>query len=332
MTERYVAGECEEPEDPTDEDGLECGINSHVSDAIDVALMKLDAEKPAEFFEQFDVDKDGYVDMFTVMHSGYGAESTGQQGVLKYNVWSHKYYLNVTIPHLNACGSYNDPPTQIDIVLDCIAVRLPKSGLKISPYNINPGRWFEGNTTYIEPEVRLPHLGVFVHEMGHFLGLPDYYDTDYSSDGLGPYCLMANSWGKDGSQNYPGSMSAPVKYFLGWADPIELNAFPSAYFSEIVTLPAVQDSAKIAKITFLEDEYCLIENRQPKGVDSLLEGGILVFHVDLMKDSISEELQFMNSTSWSEEHPQVHLVQADGRFDLEQNVTRYRGDAGDWFP
>ncbi len=38
--------------------------------------------------------------------------------------------------------------------------------------------------------------GVFAHEMGHAaFGLPDLYDTDNSSEGLGNWSLMAGgSW------------------------------------------------------------------------------------------------------------------------------------------
>jgi hypothetical protein len=42
------------------------------------------------FFKQFDADGDGLIDMFTVVHSGNGAENTGGEGVLGETIWSHK--------------------------------------------------------------------------------------------------------------------------------------------------------------------------------------------------------------------------------------------------
>jgi immune inhibitor A len=68
------------------------------------------------------------------------------------------------------------------------------------------------------------------------------------------------------------------------------------------------------------DEYFLVEHRQRTGYDaSLPAAGLLVWHVDEAVEGNSDE-----------RHPQVALVQADGRQDLERNVND--GDDGDPFP
>lgn len=64
-------------------------------------------------------------------------------------------------------------------------------------------------------------LGVFAHEYGHDLGLPDLYDTTYSGENsVGFWSLMsAGSWlgtGKDSIGDMPGDMTAWDKLQLGW--------------------------------------------------------------------------------------------------------------------
>ncbi|HBK59214.1 MAG TPA: hypothetical protein DDZ84_00260 [Firmicutes bacterium] len=53
-------------------------------------------------------------------------------------------------------------------------------------------------------------VGIFAHEFGHALVLPDLYDYDGSSQGVGNWCLMAGgSWNwTDGSGDTPAQMSA----------------------------------------------------------------------------------------------------------------------------
>ena len=61
-------------------------------------------------------------------------------------------------------------------------------------------------------------LGVWAHELGHLLfQWPDLYDTDYSSSGLGNWCIMAGgSWNDSG--NTPALPSAWCKLSQGWVD------------------------------------------------------------------------------------------------------------------
>src|SRR5690606_39615492 len=63
----------------------------------------------------------------------------------------------------------------------------------------------------IQPEVNggsnqgpIITIGVFAHEFGHIFGIPDLYDTDNSSEGLGNWCLMAGgSYRCNGCTSHP---------------------------------------------------------------------------------------------------------------------------------
>lgn len=159
-------------------------------------------------------------------------------------------------------------------------------------------------------------IGVFSHEFGHILGLPDLYDTDYSSSGVGDWCLMAGgSWGGDGET--PAHLSAWCKQFLGFVTPqvVSVNTHGA-------TIPEVEISPSIFRLWTngqQGQQYFLVENRQQTMFDSSLPGsGLLIFHVD---DSIA--------SNDDENHPHVWVEQADGWDDLYYG---YPGDDGDPWP
>jgi immune inhibitor A len=160
-------------------------------------------------------------------------------------------------------------------------------------------------------------LGVFSHEFGHFLGLPDLYDTSYRSRGIGDWCLMAGgSW--NGGGNQPARMSAWCLAELGWINPIDVKGTIN------VTLDTLEKDPKACYRLYdkgkKSGEYFLVENRQRAGRDIGLPGnGLALWHID---DSQSD-----NTNPWSY---RVGLVQADGKRDLELN--RNDGDPGDLFP
>ena len=93
FSEAYVAGACvplTEP-DSRDKDGLDCPNGLNVREAIMEGLRRYELKvNNSAFFKQFDADGDGLIDMFTVVHSGNGAENTGGEGVLGETIWSHK--------------------------------------------------------------------------------------------------------------------------------------------------------------------------------------------------------------------------------------------------
>ncbi len=178
-----------------------------------------------------------------------------------------------------------------------------------------------------EPEIltggAMMSVGVFAHEFGHVLGLPDLYDTDYSSNGVGRWSLMAGgSWNGGGA--HPADFDAWCKAQLGFVTPLSITTE-----GDSLVLPPVETSPTIYKLhTNLmgAQEYFLVENRQPLHNDAWLPGnGMLVWHVDDAVGSNRNELCVADGSA----HPLLRLLQADGRCDLEQNNG---SDAGDPFP
>jgi immune inhibitor A len=160
-------------------------------------------------------------------------------------------------------------------------------------------------------------IGVSAHELGHLLfGFPDLYDTDYSSEGIGNWCLMSGgSW--NGGGDIPAHPSAWCKANQGWATVTNVTT------NSQLTVHAVESGHsfyRLWKNGGSGSEYFLLENRQAIGYDTALPGtGLLLWHID--------EAQPGNT---DENHYKVGLIQADGNRDLELNHNR--GDAGDPFP
>ena len=153
--------------------------------AIRYALNYLDSNGLVDF-TKFDQNHGGYVDAIAFLHSGNGAEWGGYDDRGVYYVdrmWSHKWALWT--------GTF-----------------VSKSGVKVYNYHISPAVWGRTGTT-------IGRIGVIAHETGHYLGLPDLYDTNGGGSGIGSYGLMANSWGFKGGQYNPPHMSAWSKLQLG---------------------------------------------------------------------------------------------------------------------
>lgn len=128
-------------------------------------------------------------------------------------------------------------------------------------------------------------IGVLCHELGHDLGLPDLYDTDNTSLGVGIHSLMAGGSWTSLYGAYPGSSPAHLdpwsKIKLDFAAPTVVNASESLTVNSIGT-----GQYNILKIeTPNPDEYFLVENRQFEGYDKGLQprsssGGIALWHID----------------------------------------------------
>ncbi|WP_377892028.1 cell wall-binding repeat-containing protein [Alkalihalobacillus sp. R86527] len=131
----------------------------------------------------------------------------------------------------------------------------------------------------------LATIGIIAHELGHDLGLPDLYDRDRSSLGIGVHSLMGSgSWAEktgEHSGQTPTHLDAWSKVQLGFAVPEVITS------SGTFTFNSTKDGGyNVIKIdTDRPWEYFLIENRQYAGFDKGLEnatlsGGVAIWHID----------------------------------------------------
>ena len=138
-------------------------------------------------------EPDGYIDHFQIVHAGED-ESAGGGAQGEDAIWAHRWYAfgtdaGATGPEQNKLGG-----TQIG-----------NTGIWVGDYTIQPENG---------------GLGVFAHEYGHDLGLPDHYDTQGGENSTGFWTLMSSgSWlgtGKNEIGDLPGDMTAWDKLQLGW--------------------------------------------------------------------------------------------------------------------
>lgn len=133
--------------------------------------------------------------------------------------------------------------------------------------------------------------GVYCHEFGHAIGLPDLYDTDDSGPGIGRWSVMAGgSWGANGNTGArPAALDVWCRRFLGWASP-NLVTNDNLYTVNSIMATASGSSYKLAKLgADTTKQFWLIENRYKNAMgpvssvrwDSLLYGqGLAIFHID----------------------------------------------------
>ncbi len=250
------------------------GFNSYPRNAQKMAEDALLLADPQVDYSQFDGDGNGWMDGVFIVHAGPGAEQSGSDN----QIWSHQWSLRSTL------------------TLD---------GVNISAYTTEPEEDLGSGLTT---------MGVYAHEYGHFLGLPDLYDTDYSSSGCGRWSLMAGgSWVQGG--RYPAHMDAWCKSQVGF---LSLQNITSNVTDIQVPMSQYDPVAyRLWENGSVGSEYFIIENRQAVGKESGIPGsGLLIYHIDESRWGNSDETHYL-----------VGVEQADGLSQLEAGANS--GDAGD---
>jgi immune inhibitor A len=183
------------------------GPRGLVKDALNAAVTSGIDLADYDEFDLYDLDgdgnqnePDGLVDHLMVLHAGVGQEAGG--GELGDNaIWSHRWVLNGVYPVANTTAA------------------VPYWGGKMAAYDYT-----------IEPEDGA--TGVFAHEFGHDLGLPDEYDTQYTGHGdtVSQWSIMSGgSWnGKIAGTEAPSFSPQNKEFFQktiggNWANITEVK-------------------------------------------------------------------------------------------------------------
>ncbi|MBI5206983.1 MAG: M6 family metalloprotease domain-containing protein [Candidatus Firestonebacteria bacterium] len=247
-------------------------------------------------FSSFDINKDGWVgkDELFVIVVAAGYEGTSPHPA----IWAHNSSL---------WGNY--VPT-VDGVRVCEEMKvLDKRG---NSY-VEIGEWYNGD---------ICPLGFIVHEIGHQLDLPDLYDRDLSSWGIGNWCLMSyGSWNKIvNSGDSPSHLNIWCKLRLGWIDPEIIDSI--TYGKLLKNIENNPQGFKILEDPFINNRYFLLEYRSNTGFDTSLPGeGLLIWHIN--EDIFDNDDDSMRL---------IDMEEADGFNNIDNSESKNTGDSGDPYP
>lgn len=237
-------------------------------------------------FRPFDNNGDGVVDGLCIVHTGPGRELTGSNA----DIHSHQWGI---------------PKTEVS------------PGLFVSGYTMEPEYW-KAVTNGI-PDMK---PGVFCHEFGHMLGLPDWYSVMNDGSGGGKWSPMAyGSWnGYLGS--HPPYLDPWGMMRLGFAAPRRVTQSGS------YTLTGPRDFLWIPVAAGDDRLGYTVVMRPLKGWDQFLPtGGVLIQCIDGRLNG--------NRRAWYpgrpyNEHYECAVIECDGNWSLGLGVSK--GQQSDLWP
>ena len=243
-----------------------------------------------------DIDFSKY-DAFVIAHAGYGQEADiarQGQGDTPNDIWS--VYIGTTAK--------------------------PVDSITITSFTVIPEREDQDNN----PENSV--LGIFAHEFGHQMGLPDLYDIDNSSSGIGDWGLMSHgAWLDDG--NTPSMLCAWSRKYLGYITPTPVN-LPSS----TITLGLAHESKDMLMVYVKDDgttdQYFLIENRAKQLWDAHQAGeGVLIWHIDDSVGSVTANNVNANDFRRRVDLECANGIDSTGKDDLDYNDSTHKTSSQD---
>ena len=254
-------------------------------------------------FSRYDNDGDGTVDFVLFYFSGYDEAQGGNTNC----IWSHAWYLSAS-------------------------------------QNARNQRTFDGvnlNRYFCTAELKgssgstMCSIGTTCHEFAHTLGLPDFYDADYETNGeaasMYSFDLMS-SGNYNANSTIPPYFTAEELYEVGW-----MSAIPEMATSGTVTLPAVNYPGATGYSAFMtkaaaNGEYFVYEVRGGQRWDAPLPQGMMVYHVDKSTNGVSGTVTA--ASTWSNNsvnnysaHPCCYVVPAVD----PTRTTLYSGSMSNFF-
>ena len=303
--------------------GVTVNFTQSINDILGYGARKLVEEALAYAIAEgidlndFDNDGDGVIDGIVVVHAGISAELiAGQPETACDYLWSHQFFHTAEI----ASETYD------------------------VQYLLGPERFYcPANETLCPDGVRdyPAGIGIFAHEFGHMLGLPDLYGKAGQGNGVGYYSWMSwgiygwnglldETWGPDVQ---PTGVDPWSCVQLGWCEAttvadnqcrLDISAFDTGEGNDVLRVDLDADGS----------EYYLVSLLSGRNSWAILgTNAVTIWHID---DSQANPLDRINRNvcvpeddpaACAASHYWVSLEQKDGNFQLERGVNR--GDTGD---
>ena len=271
----YYGHNIDEEGNPTDVSDPNTTSDQHATDAVVEACI-LANEQFTINWADYDSNNDGKIDFVYVIYAGRGEADGGAANT----IWPHNWEVS-SARYYRYC-TYSENQCKV-------------GGKQIENYAMSAELARDSYNN-----VGLGGIGTLVHEFGHVMGLPDFYDTGYGANYEN--CLTPNDWDVMDGGAYGGDGHCPPNYspwekeFFGWLTTTNLgsegqNLTLYANGTENYQAYQITSNGNYIGPTTAGTRY-YIENRQAVGWDAPFSGhGMLIWKVNF------------NASKWSSNTP-----------------------------